>query len=336
MKKPVSFLKKLSVFFLFVLLILAAAGFYVYDQLQGPGGPQPVKIEIPKGASGREVASLLKQASVIKNELIFRLMLRLKPDVSFTSGSFSVDPGGSVFAVINALAESEPEIAMTTIPEGLTVDETAGLLESKGVCLKSDFFKAAQNGAFYVKETKLDSLEGYLFPETYHFPKEFDANKVISAMIAEFDNRFVPLYRQHKDDMPVKLSLAQVVVLASLVEREAQVASERSVIAGVYFNRLRKNMKLECDATVMYALGEKKDVLLYRDLEVDSPYNTYKYPGLPPGPIASPGMASLKAVLAPEMHNYYYYVRNDVKNDGSHVFTGTFQEHNEAIARYQR
>ena len=132
------------------------------------------------------------------------------------------------------------------------------------------------------------------------------------------------------------LSLKETVILASLVEREAQVASERPLIAGVYINRINKGMKLECDATVQFALGKQKAVLLYSDLEIASPYNTYRYPGLPPGPICSPGAASLEAAFNPKKSDYLFYVRNDVKNDGSHVFGRDFGEHQANIQKYQR
>jgi len=155
-------------------------------------------------------------------------------------------------------------------------------------------------------------------------------------MIGAFNDKVVPMYEKKKKNLPYPLSLAQVVTLASLVEREAQLANERPIIATVYYNRLKKGMKLECDATIQYALGKPRHVLKYSDLRIKSPYNTYLHGGLPPGPIANPGLDSIKAVLEPERNDYLYYVRNDVKNDGSHVFSKTFNEHQAAIDKHQK
>jgi UPF0755 protein len=159
---------------------------------------------------------------------------------------------------------------------------------------------------------------------------------VIRVLVRAFNEIALKMYEEKKHELPVELTLHEVITLASMVEREAQVPEERPTIAMVYYNRLKKNMLLQCDATVQFALGKQKEILTYADLKIDSPYNTYLYKGLPPGPIANPGIKSIKAVLAPENNDYLFYVRNDVKNDGSHVFTRTYQEHQDAIRQYQR
>ena len=327
---------KIFVIGIILLLILAVLGFvYVSDQIKGPGGKE-ILVEIPKGSTGSDIAVLLEQKKVIKNAYLFRLAMRINPPSRMSAGSFRLDPSKDVFEMLNSLENATVEISLTTIPEGLTLEQTAEVLAKQGMCLQDDFIKIARENKYYMNEKELKSVDGYLFPETYNFPENADCDKIIKVMTGEFERRFFPLYRQHKDDMPVPMTLDKVVVLASLVEREARVPEERPIIAGVYFNRLKKGMKLECDATVMYALKTKKEVLLYSDLEIDSPYNTYKYTGLPPGAIANPGMSSLKAVIKPVKHEFYYYVRNDILNDGSHIFSKNFTEHQAAIAKYQK
>lgn len=153
-------------------------------------------------------------------------------------------------------------------------------------------------------------------------------------MVGQFKDTVFPIWEKKKDTAPFK-SIHEIVVLASLVEREAQVDSERGLIAGVYVNRVRKEMKLECDATVQYALGKTKAVLLFSDLKIDSPYNTYMYPGLPQ-PDSNPGRKSLEAAISPTPSEYLYYVRNDIKNDGSHVFGKTYNDHINNCNKYQK
>lgn len=318
-----------------LLFFILAAFLYVNDQIKGPGGNE-ILVEIPPGSAGVDIAAILEQKKVIKNSYLFRLALRINSNSRISAGSFRLDPSKNVFDIANSLKADSIEITLTTIPEGLTLEQTAETLSDQGLCQADDFIKTANVNKYYINEKELKSVEGYLFPETYNFPESSDSDIIIKTMLSEFERRFFPLYRQYRDDMPVSMSLDEVVILASLVEREAQVPEERPIIAGVYFNRLKKKMKLECDATVMYALKEKKEILLYSDLEIDSPYNTYKYPGLPPGAIASPGIDSLKSVIKPANHEFYYYVRNDVLNDGSHIFTKNFEQHQAAIEKYQK
>ncbi len=328
---------KIIVFLIIIICLAAGTGyFYIKTQLEPPGGNKKVEVVIPKGFSGAETAKLLKDKGLIKNELAFRWVLKNSPGKSVQSGKFVFNTSQSLNEIVAAIDKPVIEVVFTTIPEGLTIIQTAQLLDKKGVCRQEDFLKVLKEKDYIVNGELIKDKEGYLFPETYNFLPEYDAEDVVSVMIKQFDKCFTPVYNTQKMNVPVKLSFKQAVVLASMIEREAQVASERPIIAGVYYNRLKKKMLLECDATVMYALGVQKDVLLYRDLEIDSPYNTYKYPGLPPGAIANPGMDALKAAMNPVKHNYYYYVRNDKKNDGSHVFTSTFAEHQEAISKYQK
>ena len=227
-------------------------------------------------------------------------------------------------------------VNLVTIPEGLTLKEIAEIVSKKGICSVDEFMEAIKTNKFTVNGEELKNIEGFLLPNTYDIPKEYTPFQIEEMMIKSFDEKITPIYLEKKSKLPVNLTLKEVVTLASLVEREASVPEERPIIAGVYYNRLKIGMRLECDATIQYALGHQKKELLYSDLEIDSPYNTYKHEGLPPGPIANPGEESLKSVLNPTKHNYYFYVLNGIKNNGTHVFSETAWEHEKAVNKYLR
>jgi len=328
---------------LFLLVILLAAGFGaglctgVYCTLAPAGSGKPVRIDVKEGDSAAGVAGVLEQDGVIRNALLFRMAMKLThSDGQLKPGSYLIDPGSNMMEIITQLKKGNFKLRLVTIPEGLTVKEMAKLFEKKGVARERDILIAAKEKPFTVKGKKLDNLEGFLLPDTYDFPDEYTAEDVLKTMIAAFDKNVVPMYERQKNLLPYKLTLAQVVTLASMIEREAQVPSERPMIAMVYYNRLNKGMKMECDATIQFALGKPKQILKFSDLKIKSPYNTYLHKGLPPGPIANPGMESIRAALFPADVDYLFYVRNDVKNDGSHVFSRTFQGHNDNIRKYQR
>jgi len=323
-----------------ILLVVAfAAGalysaYYIFTPV---GGEKPVRVDVPKGASGAVVAKNLENAELIRHEMLFRLVLKTTNSGNkIQPGNYIIDPNKNMMEILHQLIHGQGKLRLVTIPEGLTINQIADLLDKQEVVNKKDFIAATKSRKYRINGKDVKNLEGYLLPETYDFPKRFDADDIVGRMIGEFNGVVVPEYKKKKDSLPEKLSLAKIVIMASLVEREAQVPSERPIIASVYYNRLKKGMLLQCDATVQFALGKNKPVLKYSDLEVDSPYNTYKYRGLPPGPIANPGFDSIKAVLNPQKTDYLYYVRNDKKNDGSHVFSKTLAEHNRAIKKYQK
>ncbi|MCD4785136.1 MAG: endolytic transglycosylase MltG [Candidatus Eremiobacteraeota bacterium] len=331
------------IFFLFLIAVLlvvafgAGASYSAYYILTPMGGKGPVRVDVPKGASGGLVANNLENAGLIRNGILFRIVLRTtNSEKKIKPGNYLVDPNKNMMEILHQLTKGHGKLRLVTIPEGLTINQIADLLDKKGILNRKDFVSATKSKEYQVNGKDANNLEGYLLPETYDIPKRFNADDVVERMIGEFNGLVVPEYKKRKGSLPVKLSLSKVVILASLVEREAQVPSERPVIASVYYNRLNKGMLLQCDATVQYALGKTKPVLKYSDLEIDSPYNTYKYRGLPPGPIANPGFDSIKAVLNSQKTDYLYYVRNDKKNDGSHIFTKSLAEHNRAIKKYQK
>ncbi|OPZ87349.1 MAG: putative aminodeoxychorismate lyase [bacterium ADurb.Bin429] len=314
-----------------VLLALGGAAGYVYRMLTIPvqmGEPQTVDI-LPR-TTFRHVATRLQQRGLIPNAFIFRLYGRATGKAAqLKVGEYEVTTGMRPVDILDLLISGRTKAYWVTIPEGKWVSETGPFLSEHWPEAAADFPALTRDvtrwkAAFSFIEGP--TLEGYLFPDTYKFSKAATGEQILTRMLATFRERCVAVY--HARSPADGRSFHEVLVLASLVEAEAKVAAERPRIAGVYLNRLRRGMKLECDATVLYAKGERLKRVLYRDLEVNSPYNTYRFPGLPPGPICNPGYSAFEAAMHPEIHGYLYYV---AKGDGSHVFTHTFAEHQAAI-----
>ncbi|GGK20127.1 aminodeoxychorismate lyase [Caldalkalibacillus thermarum] len=326
-----------------VLLFLSTAtlGVYVYQSLQpvDPHSEQVVEVNIPEGASGREIASILKEQQLIRNEDIFYFFVRMQGGVNFKAGRHHLSPSMSMPDIVAHLeSQTYAESELVTIPEGLTVEQVAERLAEAGLVDQHRFLKLINHGDFsditFVrdipeKEDRPYRLEGFLFPETYHIPQGADEEEIIRIMLREFERRYQD-WKELAEDSPYHFY--DIVILASLIEREAAVDSERRTIAGVLHNRLEAGMKLQVDATVQYALGEHVERVLYEHLEIDHPYNTYQHEGLPPGPIANPGLDSILAALKPEKHQFKYYV---LKNDGTreHYFAETYKEHLENIRK---
>ncbi len=320
-------------------LVLGVGVFWFVKEVSVPASStaKPVVFEVKPGESGRSVADALEAKKLITNAMAFRLLLTFqekREGATLRVGHYSVDPKQDIKNVLAGLLSGETLTRKATIPEGYTLEQTANSLEKQGVVEAEAVWQALTEKDLNLEWEFPDKLEGYLFPSTYEFPWECTGEQAVRQMTGQFRTTFEELWKKHKKTAP--LGVRETVILASLVEREAQVAAERPTIAGVYLNRIKKGMKLECDATVQFALGKQKAVLLYSDLEIASPYNTYRYPGLPPGPICSPGAASLEAALHPKKSDYLFYVRNDVKNDGSHVFGRDYSEHQANIYKYQK
>ncbi len=334
-------LKGIFLTILFLLLLgaafVAGIGTGAWYILMPVGGNKTVIVDIPRGETGSAVAAKLEKENLIKDARLFKLVMKvINSAKDIKPGKYELNQNMTMMEILHRIKTGEGKIRLVTIPEGLTIKEIAKLLEEKKIVSGSDFLSAAANNSYFINGNKVDRLEGYLLPDTYDFPAAYTAVDMIKRLVKEFDDRAVPLYKESKGNLPQKMSMDEIVILASLIEREAQIPSERPVIASVYYNRLKKGMKLQCDATIQYALGKQKAVLKFSDLKIKSPYNTYLHEGLPPGPIANPGIDSIKSALNPEKTDYLFYVRNDVKNDGSHIFSRTLSEHNDAINKYQK
>jgi UPF0755 protein len=328
-------------FVLFIVLaIVAAAGasavLYVriHQAFRGyEGGEQFV--EIPQGAGTREIGERLVAAGVIPDRLTYRAALWLNGNARrLKAGEYRFTDAMAPLAVLDKIARGEVFVINVTFPEGLTVAEMAQIFEAHGFGPRSAFVAAAKDPSPVraIDPTARD-LEGYLFPDTYPLARHTEAGKLVRLMVTRFEHAFGTAIREAADERG--LSVRQVVTLASLVEKETARAEERPVVAAVYENRLRIGMGLQCDPTVIYALareGKYTGNLTRNDLLFDSPYNTYRYPGLPPGPIASPGLASIEAAVHPADSEFLYFVG---RGDGTHVFARNLGEHNVNVMKYQ-
>ena len=291
-----------------------------------------VFVELPSGATTADIASILASAKVVPDALTFRLAVRLaKADRRLKAGEYRFTDAATENDVIGRLTRGDTFTRALTFPEGLTIREMSLIFEKSGMGM-ADEFVTASNTVSLIADLDPDAgnLEGYLFPATYSLPRRAGADGVIRAMVKEFRHAL------GGEPMPVGMTPRDLVTLASIVEKETAQAAERSKVAGVYANRLRINMALQCDPTVIYAMMLRRNWdgnIRKADLSMDSPYNTYKYPGLPPGPIASPGKASLEAARHPAAVPYLYFVS---RNDGTHVFASTLAEHNRNVHTFQQ
>jgi UPF0755 protein len=318
---------------LIVLLVGSAAAvgwnlFYRADASVESG--RPVQIEVAKGSSTAAIAKQLSSAGVVRNANMFRLSARnAKADGLLKPGVYDLQTGMDYDRVIELLtAGPDVEYTTVTIPEGWVIDQIAERFDEQAGIPADEFVALAANATDfaadhpYLAEAYSNSLEGYLFPKTYRVREGATARDAISMMLAQFDREIATV-----DMTPAEvrgLSLNDVVILASIIERETKVASERPVVASVIYNRLAKNMRLEIDATIEYVLQTNRLRLRNSDLELESPYNTYRNAGLTPGPISSPGLASIEAAVYPADTDYIYYVLTDP--DGSHTFTETWED----------
>lgn len=323
---------------LLVLVLLVGGLGLLYFQSQvdpkGPAGPS-VSVEIPRGSSTQRIASLLEQEGVVGNARNFRLYLRVKSAGPFQAGSYELRKNSAFDDVIETLSKG-PKLTFQrlTVPEGLTIKQVAELVGKMPGRSAEKFLAATTDGTVTSKYLPAGStnLEGLLFPDTYNFEEKDDEHTILRRMVSSFD---AAAAEAGIDDVAQGglVDPYEALVVASLVEREARVPDDRGMVSRVIYNRLEKKMLLQVDATVIYALGrtgEKGLRVLNKDLEVDSPFNTYRNPGLPPAPIASPGAASLRAAVAPTDGPWVFYVVIDA--EGRHAFATTLAEHNRNIA----
>ncbi len=317
------FSKGLAVF-VFVLLALSA-WFYFLD-----GFSTETKIvEIPQGLGLSAISEKLEEEGVIrKAEILFLSAFLSGTQRKLKHGEYVFLVGEAPYTVHRKLRRGEVSLRKVTFPEGLTLVQMAGILDASQIVLREEFLALAENGEYSTKKLGVDvsSLEGFLFPDTYFFARDCSAEKVIETMLDRFREAYATL-----DVANPKPDIKEIVTIASLIEKETAFPPERPLVSGVIRNRLRRGMKLEFDPTVIYALGEKFDGnIRKKDLSFPSPYNTYVVSGLPPGPIAAPGLDSIRAALEPADVNYLYFVSN---GDGVHVFSSTYRDHVNAVER---
>jgi UPF0755 protein len=330
--------KRLFLFLALFLVLVAAAGFWFYRSLQQPyrGFTEAeVFVEIPPGASTASMASRLADAGVVPNTVAFRAAVWVrKAGRRLQAGEYRFDRPATPMEVVDRIARGDVFLRSITFREGLTIRQMAALYEEKGFGPADDFVKAASKpDRIRALDPQAPDLEGYLFPNTYALPRRATAETLVDRMVVEFEKVLSPELRAQATARG--LSMRELVTLASIVEKETGAAQERPLVSAVYTNRLRIGMSLQCDPTVIYALeraGNYDGNIRRADLSIDSPYNTYRYPGLPPGPIAAPGRASLEAAANPASVPYLYFVS---RNDGSHVFASTLDEHTRNVRQFQ-
>jgi UPF0755 protein len=337
-------LKFLLKFILLVVVAAAGAAAWLWYSITQPyqGFPaEGVFVDVPHGASSRGVARLLEKNGVTRSAIAFEIYARRHPRRSMQAGEYFFDRAANSQDVFWKIAKGEVYEQPFTVREGETIFDIARDLENAKFLPADEFLKAANDGEL-IRDIApgAKTLEGFLFPATYNLPRHPVATELAAQMVHKFKEEWA-----HVTSTPLPSDIGEpsggrpvesVVTLASLVERETPRREERPLVAGVFENRMRKGMALQCDPTVIYALerlGQYRGTLTGNDLRFDSPYNTYEHTGLPPGPVGNPGAASLRAALQPAQTDFLYFVAN---TQGGHFFSATLAEHNKNVVKYRR
>ena len=335
-------MRALAILFLIVLLVAAAGAAFMWYSIEKPFGTIPgegVFLDVPHGSSQRAVAHLLHKNGIIRNSFAFELYARRHPKRTLQAGEYFFDHAMTGKEVFWKLANGEVYAQPFTVKEGETIFDIGRDLEAAKYMTAADFLKAAQDPSQIADiAPTAKTLEGFLYPATYNLARNTNGAELATMMVRKFREALQQLASEHAkaESTNPGTPLLNVVTLASLVERETPRPDERPIVAGVYTNRLRKGMLLQCDPTVIYALeqvGEYKGTLTLKDLRYESPYNTYLHTGMPPGPIGNPSEASLRAALQPKSTDYLYFVAN---THGGHFFAETLAEHNQNVLKYHR
>lgn len=316
--------------FLIVVSLLAGAGLFLITPVDDEGKKQVVVVR--EGMSLNEVASELENRNIIFSKTLFGLWGKVMGSSRhIKSGEYRLSPNMPPLRIFEILTKGVVITYSVTLPEGYTVEQIAEVLDRNELLEKESFISLARDPTILSRyHVTGPSLEGYLYPDTYHLAKGISASTAIDIMFNRFKELVDPLEKRAED---VGMAMKDVIILASIVEKETGLAEERPIIASVFLNRLKQRMRLESDPTVIYALRDFDGNLTRKDLREPTPYNTYVIRGLPIGPIANPGLEAIKAVLFPKKTDYLYFVS---KNDGSHQFSETLSEHNKAVRIYQK
>jgi len=315
-----------------VILALLAGFLFYYRTVNSPevtfsATGQPVLITVKQGMNVQQIGDNLHQHGIISNVTVFRVAAKLKGlENSLQAGDYAIVPGTGMSRVLQMMSQGETAYQQLTVPEGYTIDQIADLLEKKRLGAASQFKASAQKtkvqDTFSPDSAVKYAVEGYAFPNTYRFSSGTSEEQILTLMLKEFDKQITPEMTDRAQALG--LSMRDVIILASLVEKEAQLPQDRPIIAAVFMNRLKMGMPLQSCATIQYILGYPKPELSVQDTKLSSPYNTYQNMGLPPGPIANPGLAAIQSVLYPAQTDYLYFVADQ---QGAHHFSKTYEEH---------
>ena len=316
---------------------MALGGYRWYaDRLASvePSDSTPIIVKIKAGMTTGDIAGILAERNLIRDKNAFLIASkRAGLDTSLQAGEYELSRKMDVHQMIDIMAKGKTTYSQFTVPEGFTVEQIASLLEEQGLADKKRFLALAQKYAPFDKEPSRPDVkyraEGYLFPDTYRISKGASEEDILQTMAREFQRQFTP--EMQEKARSTGLSMHDVIVLASLIEREARLARERPMVARVFLNRIRLGMPLQSCATIQYILGYPKEELTIADTQLPSPYNTYLLQGMPPGPVANPGLASIQAALAPAEGDWLYFVVDG--KTGGHRFSRTLAEHEEAIGQ---
>lgn len=307
-----------KLFFIFSLIFLIAILFItaIYFPLEENSTSRKM-VNIPSGTNAKEIVNVLEKNEIIrKNNYTFRILIKImKLEDQLKYGEYDLSSSMSMLQILDKLVKGEVITYKITIPEGYTSAQIAELLDKKEIVEKESFLKLVNNGE--------KSWEGYLFPDTYEVSKQYGAENMVKAMLSNFNQIAIENKFADKAEK-IGFSMEEIIILASIIEKESKFTEERRQVSSVFHNRLKKNMKLQSCATIQYILEEPKEELDESDLKIDSPYNTYLYKSLPPGPISNPGLDSIIAALEPEEEDYFYFVLGE---NGKHIFSRTYQEH---------
>ena len=320
------------------MVALGAAAYQTIRWAEGPVIPpqqHPLSkvVVIPDGATFQFVAGLLERERLIKSRSAFLLFGKsLSAERKVHAGEYELNPGMTPAEILSKLLTGQVLLHALTVPEGLTIAQIADLVSQQGITDRAEFLRLAKDRAFVASlGIQAETLEGYLYPDTYKFPRPVRAREVLMAMVERLRQMVGPdlLVRMQE----FKMTMHEVLTLASVIEKETGSGGERPEISAVFHNRLRKHIPLQSDATVIYGLSAFDGNLHKKDLSSPSPYNTYRVQGLPPGPIANPGIQAIRATLYPSDSRSLYFVS---RNDGTHQFSSSLIEHNQAVEKYQK
>ncbi len=315
---------------LFLVTILAAGGWVAWQLYAPVTPPANASFLLRPGYSTRRIAAELKKAGVIRNERVFWLWHVAHPKLTLKAGEYRFEREATLPQVYERIARGDIYFHVVTIPEGYTMFDIAKAIKEAGLGSATDFLQVAETQTQLISDLApgAKSLEGYLFPNTYQFTRTQSLEEMAAEMVHQF--------RQEAQQIGLTAEIPKIVTMASIVEKETAAPEERPRVASVYYNRLTQNMALDADPSVIYAelqAGTYQGSLHHADLAVNSPYNTYRFPGLPPGPIGNPGKSALEAALHPDSTKFLYFVSD---GNGHHRFARSLEEHNRNVAAYRR
>ena len=333
--------KRLAIISCIFIILIALVVEFVFIQI-GPydkNNKKDIVIDIPQGATTNTISDILYKNKLIKNKVMFKLSVKLSNKAqNFKAGKYLFNQTYSNEKIIDDIASGKiyNDGIKVTIPEGSTSKEIVSILVGKKLGKKETYEKLISDPkVFYdkfkfLKEEDITSLEGFLYPETYYLDENLSEKEVLSSMLDQFNKVYTDKLKERQKEL--NMTTEQVVNLASIVEKEAVLDKDRPIIASVFYNRLKIGMPLQSDATIQYIFKERKKIVTYKDLEIDSPYNSYKNKGLPPTPIASPGIKSIEATLYPEKTEYLYFV---AKMDGGNNYSTNYEDHLKYVKEYK-